>query len=115
MPHTLERSATPWQAGAFHGRVPQLLFGTMYEDPQIELQAFAPQCRVFCIAGAGSTARALAANGHRVTAVDINPEQIAYAESRAAGGPVCEGAAERLLSRGRGLLALAGWTENKRR
>ena len=74
MPHTLERSATPWQAGAFHGRVPQLLFGTMYEDPQIELQAFAPQCRVFCIAGAGSTARALAANGHRVTAVDINPE-----------------------------------------
>src|SRR5437870_13343172 len=106
MSHTLDCPATPWQAGtfsgAFHGRVPQLLFGTMYEDPQIELQAFAPQCRVFCIAGAGSTARALAANGHHVTAVDINPEQIAYAESRAAGGPVCEGAAERLLSRGRG-------------
>jgi S-adenosylmethionine:diacylglycerol 3-amino-3-carboxypropyl transferase len=70
---------------------------------------------VFCIAGAGSTARALAASGHEVTAVDINPEQIVYAEARAAGGPPCEGAAERLLSRGRGLLALAGWTEPKRR
>lgn len=115
MPHTLDRPATPWQAGAFHGRAPQLLFGTMYEDPHIELQAFAPQARVFCIAGAGSTARALAANGHDVTAVDINPEQVAYAEARAAGGPACEGAAERLLSRGRGLLTLAGWTESRRR
>jgi S-adenosylmethionine:diacylglycerol 3-amino-3-carboxypropyl transferase len=50
-----------------------------------------------------------------VTAVDINPEQIAYAESRAAGEPMREGAAERLLSRGRGLLTLAGWTEQRRR
>lgn len=115
MPHTLDSPATPWQSGAFHGRVPQLLFGTMYEDPQIELQAFASRARVFCIAGAGSTARALAANGHEVSAIDINPEQIAYAEARAAGGPVCEGAAERLLSRGRGLLTLAGWTEPRRR
>ena len=115
MPHTLDCPATPWQMGSFRGRAPQLLFGTTYEDPAIELESFAPGSRVFCIAGAGCMARALADGGHSVTAIDINPEQVAYAAARAAGGPLCEGAAERLLARGRGLLTLAGWTEAKRR
>jgi methylase of polypeptide subunit release factors len=37
---------------------------------------FKPQSRVFAIAGAGCTARALAAAGHFVTAVDINARQL---------------------------------------
>jgi S-adenosylmethionine:diacylglycerol 3-amino-3-carboxypropyl transferase len=87
----------------------------MYEDSAVELQAFASHERVFCIAAAGCTARALAAAGHHVTAVDINPKQVAYAQSRAAGEPAQEGAAERLLSRGRSFLNLLGWSERKRR
>jgi S-adenosylmethionine:diacylglycerol 3-amino-3-carboxypropyl transferase len=87
----------------------------MYEDPAIELEAFAPSSRVFCIASAGCTARALSAAGHIVTAVDINPLQILYAKARAVGAPFCEGAAERLLSRARTLLPLFGWTETCRR
>jgi len=65
----------------------------MYEDSGIELRAFKPQSRVFCIASAGCTARALAAAGHEVTAVDINPMQLAYAKSRAAGEPAQVGSA----------------------
>ncbi len=106
---------TPWQAGSFRGRSRQLLFGAMYEDPAIELEAFAAGSRVFCIAGAGCTARALSAAGLDVTAVDINPEQVEYAQARAAGAPMREGAAERLLSRGRSLLPLLGWSERRRR
>ena len=106
---------TPWQAGAFRGRTPQLLFGAMYEDPAIELEAFAPSSRVFCIASAGCTARELQAAGFHVTAVDINPRQIEYAEARAAGAPIRAGAAERMLSRGRMLLPMVGWTKTKLR
>lgn len=87
----------------------------MHEDPAIELNAFAPFSRVFCIASAGCTARALSAAGHDVTAVDINPQQILYAQARAAGAPMREGAAERLLSRARALFPLLGWTEARRR
>ena len=87
----------------------------MYEDPAIELEVFAQSSRVFCIASAGCTARALSAAGHIVTAVDINPLQILYAKARAAGAPFCEGAAERLLSRARTFLPLLGWTETCRR
>lgn len=115
MPPTIECPATPWQRRSFQGRSVPLLFGSSYEDAEIELHAFTSKRRVFAIAGAGSIARSLAAAGHEVTAVDINPEQIQYAEARAAGEPMREGAAERLLSRGRGLLSLAGWTEQKRR
>jgi Protein of unknown function (DUF3419) len=107
--------ATPWQAGSFRRQTPELLFGTMYEDSAIELDAFAPFSRVFCIASAGCTARALAAAKHNVTAVDINPQQILYAQARAAGAPTREGAAERLLSRGRSLFPLLGWTERRLR
>jgi S-adenosylmethionine:diacylglycerol 3-amino-3-carboxypropyl transferase len=115
MPSTIDRAASPWRIGSFQGRSPELLFGFTYEDPLVELRAFAPRSRVFAIAAAGSTARALAAAGHDVTAVDINPCQLEYARSRAADGLALEGAAERLLLRGRGLLVLAGWTEEKRR
>src|SRR5262245_60623142 len=106
---------TSWEGGSFQGRTPRLLFGRMYEDCEIELQAFAPQSRVFCIAAAGCTAATLAAAGLSVTAVDINPVQIAYAKSRAHGEPARRGSAERLLSSGRALLNLVGWSESKRR
>lgn len=87
----------------------------MHEDPAIEIEFFAPFSRVFCIASAGCTARALAAAGHDVTAVDINPQQILYAQARAAGAPMQEGAAERLLSRVRALFPVLGWSEARRR
>jgi S-adenosylmethionine:diacylglycerol 3-amino-3-carboxypropyl transferase len=46
---------------------------------------------------------------HAVTAVDINPVQLAYAKQRAAGGPMRVGSAERLVGLGRRLLSLFGW------
>jgi S-adenosylmethionine:diacylglycerol 3-amino-3-carboxypropyl transferase len=109
----LETVSTPWRRGPFRVQAHRLLFGQTYEDYGIELRAFKPQSRVFAIAGAGYTARALAAAGHRVTAVDIDSDQLAYAKSRAAGGPGRTGAAERLLAFGRGMARLAGWTERK--
>ena len=105
---------TSWQAGSFNPGPSKVLFGSMFEDPSIEIQAFAPGSRVFCIASAGCTARALAAAGHHVTAVDINPQQVAYAQSRANGEPFREGFADRLMRRGRTLFTLLGWTTRKR-
>lgn len=101
---------TPWRRGPFRARPLSLFFGHTYEDPGIELEACAPRSRVFSIAGAGDTARALAAAGHCVTAVDINPAQLAYAEARAAGSPAHLGTADRLLGFGRNLARLAGWS-----
>jgi S-adenosylmethionine:diacylglycerol 3-amino-3-carboxypropyl transferase len=80
----------------------------MYEDPAIELRAFPLRSRVFCIASAGDMALELA-RSHTVTAVDINPVQLAYAQARLAGAPAERGTAERLLDVGRTLLPLAGW------
>ena len=94
----LETVSTPWRRGPFRVQAHRLLFGQTYEDYGIELRAFRPRSRVFAIAGAGYTARALAAAEHRVTAVDINPHQLAYAKSRAEGGPEHAGAAEKLLA-----------------
>ena len=113
MLHRLETVSTPWRSGPFRVRAHRLLFGQTYEDCSIELRAFKPQSRVFTISGAGHTARALAAAGHRVTAVDIDPYQLAYAKSRAEGEPGRAGAAERLLAFGRGMARLAGWTQRK--
>jgi hypothetical protein len=45
---------------------------------------------------------------HEVTAVDINPEQLAYAARRIAGAPMIWGSAELLMRFGRALLPLAG-------
>ena len=107
---TPEMASTPWRHGPFTTRVNRLIFGQTYEDSSIELRAFPSRSRVFCIAGAGCTARALAAAGHDVAAIDINPLQLRYAQSRAAGGPLRIGVAERLLGFGRHLAKLAGWS-----
>jgi S-adenosylmethionine:diacylglycerol 3-amino-3-carboxypropyl transferase len=116
---TLEQGETPWSAGPLRMRRERLIFSETYEDAAIELRAFAPRSRVFAIAGAGATARALAAAGHRVTAVDICAAQIDYAKARAAGGvaqteaAVKTGAAERLLAWGRALAVAAGWRRER--
>jgi S-adenosylmethionine:diacylglycerol 3-amino-3-carboxypropyl transferase len=102
-----------WQRGPFHLRPRGPIFGRTYEDSGIELRVFKPQSRVFTIAGAGCTARALAAAGHSVTAVDVNPHQLAYARSRADGEPVRMGAVEHLLAFGRSLATLAGWSRSR--
>jgi len=101
---------TAWAAGRFDRRAGprRILFGHMYEDPGIELRAFPPRSRVFCIASAGDMALELS-RSHTVTAVDINPVQLAYARARLAGAPAEKGIAERLLDLGRTLLPLLGW------
>jgi hypothetical protein len=111
--HMPEKASTPWQSGPFRGRGNGLIFGQMYEDSAIELRAFKPQSRVFCIASAGCTARALAAAGHCVTAVDINHVQLSYARSRAAGAPPQKGRADQMMALGRWLARAAGWTHSR--
>lgn len=103
--------ATAWEGGRFNARAGprKLLFGCMYEDAAIELGAFRPGGRVFCIASAGCTAMKLAPH-HKVVAVDINPVQLAYVERRLAGAPVQPGSAGRLLAFARALAPLAGWS-----
>ncbi len=106
---------TPWSAGRIltaQSGGPRLLFGRMYEDPRIELRAFpAAPARVLCIASAGDMAAALAHAGHEVTAVDVNPRQLAYAASRVThGAPARIGTAEHLTAVGRcAAAALPGW------
>lgn len=90
----------------------RILFGQMYEDVALEMKAFTGYRRVFCIASAGCSAIAMAAE-HEVTAVDINPDQLAYAEARAAGSPIQIGRAERAMSAGRRLVRMAGWTPKR--
>src|SRR5262249_30070008 len=87
-----ETPASAWGAG-FSGRAgpPVLLFGRMHEDWTIEAEPFAPGTRVFCIASAGCTAMALAARGHEVVAVDVNPAQVAYVRERLAGAEPRQG------------------------
>ncbi len=99
-----------WAQGHFdRGTGPkEVLFGRMYEDAAIELAAFPPGGRIFCIASAGCTAFSLAPR-HEVVAVDVNPAQLAYAERRIAGEPMIHGTAERLMSFGHTLFPLAGW------
>jgi S-adenosylmethionine:diacylglycerol 3-amino-3-carboxypropyl transferase len=101
---------TAWQNGRFRARAAprKLLFGCMYEDAEIELGAFRPGGRVFCIASAGCTAMRLAAH-HTVVAVDINPIQLAYVQRRLGGASVQRGSAERLLDFARTLAPIAGW------
>jgi len=102
--------STPWKSGRFDTRSgpKKILFGRMYEDAAIELEAFVPGSRVFCIASAGCTAMRLAER-HAVTAVDINPVQLAYAKARVGGAPMRLGSAERIVGMGRTLLAGFGW------
>lgn len=102
---------TAWASGRLDGaRGPsQLLFGRMYEDSRIELEAFAAGSRVFCIASAGCLALDLSSR-HEVDAVDINPAQAEYARRRAEGFPARPGVAERLLGAVRSLAPAAGWS-----
>lgn len=107
---TTEAIATAWERGRFDARTgpSRLLFGRMHEDASIELGAFRPGGRVFCIASAGCTAMALSTR-HEVVAADINPVQVAYARRRFAGEAGSPGAAERMMSFGRRLAPMAGW------
>ena len=105
-----EMTSTAWRRGPFRLRPRGPIFGQTYEDSAIELRVFKPQSRVFAIAGAGCTARALAAAGHSVTAVDINARQLEYARRRADGEPARRGVVEDLLAVGRNLATLAGWS-----
>ena len=108
----MRESGTAWDQGRFdrRGGPRAVLFGRMYEDPRIEAEAFAPGGRVFCIASAGDTARALAARHDAVVAADINPVQLEYARARLAGAPAREGSAERVMGFLRRLVPLVGWS-----
>jgi S-adenosylmethionine:diacylglycerol 3-amino-3-carboxypropyl transferase len=102
---------TAWRHGRFDAQpgVHKLLFGRMYEDAAIELEAFRPGGRIFCIASAGCTAMKLSAS-HEVVAVDINPMQLAYVERRLRGAAIEQGSAERFLEFMRAFTPLLGWS-----
>jgi S-adenosylmethionine:diacylglycerol 3-amino-3-carboxypropyl transferase len=108
---------TPWERGRFDARrgPSKVLFGRMYEDAAIECAAFRPASRVFCIASAGCTAMQLAAADHDVVAIDINPNQLAYAAGRLAGQPAIRGTAERVMAFARRFAPLVGWTRARLR
>ena len=80
----------------------------MYEDAEIEVEAFRDKGRIFCIASAGTTAIRLARE-HEVVACDINPVQLAYAERRARGAPPELGDAERAMNFVRTFMPVVGW------
>ena len=106
----MSTAVTVWERGRLDARTGprQVLFGRMYEDAAIELEAFRPGGRVFCIASAGCTAMKLAPR-HEVVAVDINPVQLAYAERRFKGDPGIRGRAERIMDFVRFFGPVAGW------
>jgi S-adenosylmethionine:diacylglycerol 3-amino-3-carboxypropyl transferase len=93
----------------------RLVFGRMYEDAQIELEALPRAGRIFCVASAGCTAFELARHGAAVTAVDVNPAQVAYVRERLRGAPPRRGATEISLAHLRRLGPLAGWTHPRLR
>lgn len=103
-------AVTVWERGRLDARVGprQVLFGRMYEDAEIELDAFRGRARIMCIASAGCTAMKLAP-AHEVVAVDINPVQLAYAERRIGGDPGFHGRVERVMGLARFFAPLAGW------
>jgi S-adenosylmethionine:diacylglycerol 3-amino-3-carboxypropyl transferase len=113
-PVVASSGSTPWEHGRFDARrgPRKVLFGRMYEDAAIELSVFPPASRVFCIASAGCTAMKLALC-HEVVAVDINPDQLAYAERRIAGAPMIRGTAEGVMDFGRALAPLVGWSRTR--
>ena len=103
-------AVTVWERGRLDARVGprQVLFGRMYEDASIELEAFRPGGRILCIASAGCTAMKLAPQ-HEVVAVDINPVQLDYAARRINGDPGFRGRAEHVMDFARFFAPLAGW------
>jgi S-adenosylmethionine:diacylglycerol 3-amino-3-carboxypropyl transferase len=113
---TASVAETAWARGRFDARggPSKLLFGRMHEDASIELGAFRPGGRVFCIASAGCTAMALSPR-HEVVAADLNPVQVNYARRRFAGERASRGAAERMMALARRLAPLAGWRPSRLR
>jgi len=113
---TGDLAATTWARGRFDARrgPSAILFGRMYEDAQIECDAFRPGGRVLCIASAGCTAMKLAPH-HEVVAVDVNPAQLAYAERRFAGEHCVRGTAERVMAFARAFAPAAGWSRSRLR
>lgn len=111
---TADLAATAWARGRFDARrgPGAILFGRMYEDAQIECDAFRPGGRVFCIASAGCTAMRLAPQ-HEVVAVDINAAQLAYAERRLAGERCVRGSAEHVMAFARAFAPLVGWSRSR--
>lgn len=107
-------AATVWDRGRLDARVGprQVLFGRMYEDACIELDAFRSGGRVLCIASAGCTALQLAPH-HDVVAVDVNPVQLGYAKRRFEGDPGFHGRAERIMDVIRWFGPLAGWRPSR--
>jgi len=78
---TISVQETAWPAGNLASRVSthaskRVLFGEMFEDAQIEVEAFRGRGKVFSIASAGNTAIRLAQE-HEVVACDINRVQLA--------------------------------------
>jgi hypothetical protein len=104
------KSETAWVRGRLSalGGPQRLLFGRTYEDVEIERKAFQGKTRVFCIASAGATALQLS-DQHEVVACDINSSQLAYAQSRAQGGPEKMGDAERAMNFARVFMPVIGW------
>lgn len=81
-----------------------IVFARAWEDDRLDarLLAGAPGDRVLVVAAAGDAALALAATGARVTAVDINPDQLALvALKTAAAGVLDAGALYRWFEVGR--------------
>jgi S-adenosylmethionine:diacylglycerol 3-amino-3-carboxypropyl transferase len=103
-----------YAGGRFDGRHGQrhVLFGRMYEDSSIELNAFPTGGRIFAIASAGCTTMALSA-AHEVVAVDINPVQLAYAGERLRGTPGATGTAERVMGFARHFGSMVGWRHSR--
>lgn len=110
----MSTAITIWERGRLDARVGprQVLFGRMYEDTSVELDAFRRAGRVFCIASAGCTAMKLAPH-HEVVAVDINPVQLEYASRRIEGDPGFRGRAERVMDFMRFFAPLAGWSSSR--
>lgn len=112
----MSTTATIWERGRLDARTGprQVLFGRMYEDASVELDAFRLKGRVMCIASAGCTAMKLAPH-HEVVAVDINPAQLSYAKRRFNGEPGVRGRAERIMDFMRFLGPMAGWSRSRLR
>jgi len=100
------RPRTPWRFSRLTaGPSGRLVFGQMHEDAAIERAEL--HGRIFAIASAGDVALSLASDpANTVTALDINPAQVAYTRSRLAGARRRRGAADRLMDLGR---MVAGW------
>jgi SAM-dependent methyltransferase len=106
---------TAWTAGRLAGAgPPRLIFGRMYEDPDIEA-GLLPEGRVLAIASAGDVAFALAAAGREVVSVDINPSQVEYVRARVAGAPSRAGQADRYLAMAAAALPLLGLSKGRLR